>query len=158
MRFSTRSWSLSLLSGVLATAFLTATPLVAQRPRPEAVGSMSDLMSKILYPASDSILYIESRTPENDFQWNQLVANAMLVAESANLLMMPSRAVDQGQWMRDTKLMLDVGKKAYKAALERDVPALIALNEEMIQSCVVCHKRYRPDYGKNYKKFPPPPP
>ena len=66
MRFSTRSWSLSLLSGVLATAFLATTALVAQRPRPEAVGSMSDLMSKILYPASDSILYIESRTPEND--------------------------------------------------------------------------------------------
>ena len=158
MKFSTRSWSLSLFCGLLATSFLAPSGIEAQRPRPEAVGSMADLMSKVLYPASDSILYIETRTPENEAQWNQLVANAMLVAESANLLMMPTRAVDQGQWMRDTKLMLDAGKKAYKAAVERDVPALIALNEEMIQSCVVCHKRYREDYGKDYKKFPPPAP
>lgn len=113
-------------------------------------------MAKLIYPASDSILYIESRTPETQVEWNQLVANALIVAESANLLMMPSRARDQGQWMRDTKLMLDVGKKAYEAALEKDLQALIDLNEEMIQSCMVCHKRYRPDYGKNYKKFPPP--
>lgn len=118
---------------------------------------MGDLMVKFLYPASDSILYIETRTPGTDFEWNQLAGNALLVAETANLLMMPSRALDQGQWMRDTKLMLDVGKKAYEAALQKDLQALIALNEEMIQSCVVCHKRYRPDYGKDYKKFPPPP-
>ena len=152
MRLSMKSGSLLLLLGLLA-----APTLQAQRPRPEAVGSMGDLMVKFLYPASDSILYIETRTPETDFEWNQLAGNALLVAETANLLMMPSRAEDQGQWMRDTKLMLDVGKKAYEAALEKDLQALIALNAEMIQSCVVCHRHYRPNYGRGYKKFPPPP-
>ena len=142
---------LLLVSGLLSTATVEA-----QRPRPQSVGTMSDLMAKLIYPASDSILYIESRTPETQVQWNQLAASALIVAESANLLMMPSRALDQGQWMRDTKLMLDVGKKAYEAALEKDLQALIDLNEEMIQSCMVCHKRYRPEYGKDYKKFPPP--
>ena len=146
MRFS----ALLLLSGLLATSGLEA-----QRPRPQAVGSMSDLMVKLIYPASDAILYIESRTPENQAEWNELAGNALLVAESANLLMMPSRAPDQGQWMRDTQRMLDGGTKAYEAALEKDLQTLIDLNEEMIQSCVVCHKRYRSDYGKNYKKFPP---
>ena len=140
---------------VFLSAMLATTGLEAQRPRPQAVGSMSDLMAKLIYPASDAILYIESRTPEKEYEWNELIANTLIVAESANLLMMPSRALDQGQWMRDTKLMLDVGKKAYEAALEKDLQALIDLNEEMIQSCMVCHKRYRPDYGKDYKKFPP---
>jgi hypothetical protein len=146
-----RFFALLLLSGLLSTPALEA-----QRPRPQSVGTMSDLMAKLIYPASDSILYIESRTPETQVEWNQLVANSLIVAESANLLMMPSRALDQGQWMRDTKLMLDVGKKAYKAALEKDLPTLISLNEEMIVSCRTCHLHYRPEYGKNYKKFPPP--
>ena len=146
-----RFFALLLLSGLLSTPALEA-----QRPRPQSIGTMSDLMAKLIYPASDSILYIESRTPETQVEWNQLVANSLIVAESANLLMMPSRALDQGQWMRDTKLMLDVGKKAYKAALEKDLPTLISLNEEMIFSCRTCHVHYRPEYGKNYKKFPSP--
>ena len=128
----------------------------AQPPRPQPVGTMSDLMAKLLYPASDAILYIESRTPEKEYEWNELAGNALIIAEFANLLMMPGRAVDQGQWLRDAKLMLDVGRKAYEAALIKDLPTLIALNEEMVASCRTCHIHYRPNYGRNYKKFPPP--
>lgn len=147
MRFSV----VMILLGLLATSGVQAQP-----PRPEPVGTMSDLMAKLLYPASDAILYIESRTPEKEYEWNELVGNAMIVAEFANLLMLPGRALDQGQWLRDSKLMLEVGRKAYEAALEKDLQTLIGLNEEMIASCQTCHIHYRPDYGKNYKKFPPP--
>jgi len=147
MRFSV----VMILLGLLATSGVRAQP-----PRPEPVGTMSDLMAKLLYPASDAILYIESRTPEKEYEWNELVGNAMIVAEFANLLMLPGRALDQGQWLRDSKLMLDVGRKAYEAALEKDLQTLIGLNEEMIASCQTCHIHYRPDYGKDYKKFPPP--
>ncbi len=141
---------------LLLLALLATSGVHAQPPRPEPVGTMSDLMAKLLYPASDAILYIESRTPEKEYEWNELVGNAMIVAEFANLLMLPGRALDQGQWLRDSKLMLDVGRKAYEAALEKDLQTLIGLNEEMIASCQTCHIHYRPDYGKDYKKFPPP--
>ena len=125
-------------------------------PEPQPIGSMSDLMVKLMYPASDAIIYVESRAPTNDFEWNQLQAQALLLAESANLIMMPSRVVgDSDQWMRDARLMFEAGAAAYEAALDHDLDALIALNVYM--SCVVCHKRTRPDYGRNYKRFEDPP-
>ncbi len=127
-------------------------------PEPAPVGTMSELMIKLLYPASDAILYVESRAPTNDVEWNELQAQALLLAESANLIMMPSRVVgDRDEWMRDARLMFDAGVAAWEAALERDLEALVALNEQVYMSCVVCHRRTRPDYGKNYKRFEDPP-
>ena len=127
-------------------------------PEPEPIGTMSELMIKLMYPASDAILYVESRAPTNEVEWNELQARALLLAESANLIMMPSRVVgDRDEWMRDARLMFDAGAAAYEAALDQDLDALIALNEQVYMSCVVCHKRTRPDYGKNYKRFEDPP-
>ncbi|MCY3928286.1 MAG: hypothetical protein OXG81_08420 [Acidobacteria bacterium] len=123
-------------------------------PEPMPIGTMSELMIKLMYPASDAILYVESRAPTNEVEWNELQAQALLLAESANLIMMPSRVVgDRDEWMRDARLMFDAGAAAYEAALDQDLEALIALNEQVYMSCVVCHRRTRPDYGKNYKRF-----
>ncbi len=127
-------------------------------PEPEPIGTMSELMIKLMYPASDAILYVESRAPTNEVEWNELQAQALILAESANLIMMPSRVVgDRDEWMRDARLMFDAGAAAYEAALEHDLDALIALNEQVYMSCVVCHRRTRPDYGRNYKRFEDPP-
>ena len=94
------------LAAALAAALVqTASP----RPPTRNVGTMSDLMVKIIYPASDALFYIESRTPKTDSEWAALEGQALMVAESANLLMMPGRARDQKQWMADAKLMLDAG-------------------------------------------------
>ena len=112
------------------------------------VGSMSDLMVKIIYPTSDALFYIESRTPKTDAEWTALEGQALMLAESANLLMMPGRARDQKQWMADATLMLDAGAAALKAAKARNVEGISALNEQLLESCTSCHKHYRSNYGK----------
>jgi hypothetical protein len=117
-------------------------------PVPRQVGTMSELMVKIIYPASDAILYISTRTPTDEAGWTVLQGQALMLAESANLLMSPIHAWDQDRWMRDAKLMLDAGEAAYEAALAKDVDALAELNDAVYQSCVTCHLHYRPDYGK----------
>lgn len=140
------------ITALLLPLLLTAAPAAAQDdappPEPFPIGSMSELMVKIIYPASDAILYITSRTPTNEQEWNVLQGQALMLAESANLLMMPGRAYDDDQWMKDSELMLDAGMKAFDAAMAQDVDALADLNDAVYQSCVVCHKHYRPDYGK----------
>jgi hypothetical protein len=112
------------------------------------VGSMSDLMVKIIYPTSDAIFYIESRTPATEAEWNVLEGQALMLAETANLLMMPGRARDQQQWMADAKLMLDAGASAVKAVKSKNVEAISALSDQLLESCTSCHKHYRPNYGK----------
>src|SRR5215471_4853460 len=133
-------------AGVLAAAAVMALQS-APAPRAKPVGTMSELMTKIIYPASDAVLYISTRTPTNDAEWKDLELKSLMLAESANLLMMPGRARDQDRWMDDAKLMLDAAAAAYKAAKVRDVPALEALNDPLYVSCVTCHKHYRPNYG-----------
>jgi cytochrome c556 len=65
--------------------------------------------------------------------------------------MLRSRARDQADWMKDAKLLVDVGNAAYKAAQSKDANALAALAGAVDASCTTCHKQFRPNV------FPPNP-
>src|SRR5918995_263951 len=124
------------LTAALAAALAQAA---STRPPTRNVGTMSDLMVKIIYPASDALFYIESRTPKTDSEWTALEAQALMVAESANLLMMPGRARDQKQWMADARLMLDVGAEAEAAAQGKKDEALVPPNGRPWGWWTPCH-------------------
>jgi len=145
-----KTFALVFLVGATAMAQAPAAPRQAatERPPTRNVGTMSDLMVKIIYPASDALFYIESRAPKSDAEWTVLEGQALMVAESANLLMLPGRARDQKQWMADATLMLDAGAAAVKAAKTRNVEAIVALSDQLMESCTSCHKNYRPGYGR----------
>ena len=109
---------------------------------------MSELMVHLIYPTSDAIFYISSRTPKTDSEWSAFQAQALTLAESANLLMMPGRARTQGSWMKDSRLMLDAAAGAFTAAKAKDVAGIEAVSDQLLESCTSCHKAYRPNYGK----------
>jgi len=88
-------------------------------------------MVKIIYPTSDALFYIESRTPKDEAEWNAFEGQMLMLAESANLLMMPGRARDQKQWMADSKLLLDAGALAVKAAKTKNVESISALSDQL---------------------------
>ena len=111
------------------------------------IGSMSELMVHLIYTTSDAIFYILTRTPTSTAEWGTLEGQSLMLAESANLLMMPSRARGREQWIMDAQLLLDVGEAALRAAQDRDVEALSELNEQLYQSCITCHQHFRPGYG-----------
>lgn len=105
-------------------------------------------MVHVIRPASDAVFYITSRTPTTEAEWGVLQAQTLMLAESGHLLLMPARVRGRAQWLKDAELMLEAGRKAFVAAKAKDVAALEALNDEMYQSCVVCHEHFRPGYGK----------
>jgi hypothetical protein len=140
---------------LLAACASSPAPPAADDPAPPAgasfarrVGTMSELMVDFIYPASDAVFYIATRVPTTSEEWAVLQGQTLMLAESANLLMMPDRARDQGRWMEDARLMLEAGEEAYRAAKDRDVAALEALSDPLYESCVTCHRDYRPDYGR----------
>src|SRR3954447_18325136 len=120
----------------------------AAAPPTQPASTMSELMIRIIYPASDAIFYITTREPKTEAEWGELQGKALAVAESANLLMMPGRARDQDRWMDDARLMLDAGRAAFRAAKTRDVAAVAALNDQLYTSCTSCHQHYRSNYGR----------
>lgn len=125
---------------------LIASAAIAQAPSYQPVGSMSQLMVNIIYPTSDALFYIERTPPKTDVDWNLIANQALMLAESGNLLMMPGRARDQGNWMTDAKMLVDVGSAAYKLAQAKNMDGILALNDQLTASCVVCHDQYRKDY------------
>ena len=147
-----------LACAALAQALAAQTPPAptppAQDPGAEAVramrrvGSMSQLMVHLIYPTSDAVFYIETRTPTTQAEWGELEAKTLMLAESANLLLMPDRIREpEEQWISDATLLLQVGRAALRETRNRDVPALAGLNAQLYESCVSCHSHYRGGYG-----------
>ena len=110
-------------------------------------GTVSDLMVKTIYPASDAIFYVETRTPATGADWTALQRTAEALVAAADELMRPNRARGREQWIADGRLLADVGAAAVAAARQHDVAALASLNGRLYQSCVQCHQHYRAGYG-----------
>ncbi len=112
------------------------------------IGSMSDLMVHLIYPTSDAVFYIQTRTPTTDAEWGQLEAKILTFGEAANLLLMPVRIREpEAEWISDAILLLEVGRAALRATRNRDVEALANLNDQLYRSCVSCHSHFRGGYG-----------
>ena len=134
---------------LLVTVGCEPTP----KPPPfSATADVRQLMASILEPAaelywdavgtivdSSGVTAIHPRTPE---AWDAVRNSAFVVAESGNLLMMPPRARDQGEWMRLSVAMIEAGKKAIKAAEARDTAAVFNVGAELYETCTACHASY----------------
>jgi hypothetical protein len=112
----------------------------------QPVATMRQLMVDVIHPASNEVLLSINRGgPRDEKEWADMRRASMTLAESGNLLMMPSRARDQGDWMKYSRLLVDAGSAAYKAAQAKDAAALAAVAEPLDASCTICHKQYRPN-------------
>jgi len=135
----------------LAWIFLTGVAMAqapSQPPAFQQVGTMSQLMVNIIYPASDAIFYIDRKPPSTQAEWAALSNQALMLAESGNLLMMPGRARDQGNWIKQSKLMIDAAAAAFKAARAKNIEGIRAVSDALNESCIACHRSYRADYPK----------
>ena len=110
-----RSVVMPVIAGVV---LMVAVAMAQEASQPaqtfRAVGTMSQLMIDIIYPTSDAIFYVDRDPPKSSKQWNDLAAQALTLAESGNLLLMEGRARDQKNWVLDSKMMIDLGAKAFK--------------------------------------------
>jgi len=109
------------------------------------VASVKQLMLDLIHPSSNDILLAINRGAKSDSEWAAVRRAAVTLAESGNLLMMRARVRDQGDWMKDAKLLVDVGNAVYKAAQTKDSNALAALAPALDASCTTCHQHYRPN-------------
>jgi len=110
------------------------------------VASVKQLMLDLIHPSSNDILLAINRGgPKSEVEWAAVRRAAVTLAESGNLLMLPGRKRDQGDWVKDAKLLVDAGNTAYKAAQAKDNSALAAVAGALDASCTTCHKQYRPN-------------
>lgn len=117
--------------------------LAAESASPQALASMSELMTRVIQPTSDAVFYVSRTPPESDEDWRRLENQTLMLAESANLLLIPGYVRDQPQWFTDTLLMREASVAAYNAARNRDLMALEDLNGALYESCESCHNATR---------------
>ena len=128
---------------VVALILLIMIPAAAQSPPFMPVATINEIMDAITLPYSDALLYIQRNPPQNDRDWETLQMQALMLAESGNLLMMKNRAKNQGEWMKDARMLVDAGIAAVKATRAKDINAVLALNEQIVNSCITCHRKFR---------------
>jgi hypothetical protein len=122
---------------------LLVSPAVAQSPPFKPVATINEIMDAITLPYSDALLYIQRNPPKTDWDWQMLQLQALMLAESGNLLMMKDRAKNQGEWMKDARMLVDAGMAAVKATRAKDIDAVLALNDQIVSSCITCHRTFR---------------
>jgi hypothetical protein len=148
-----RSLAVRLIMAAVLVALVLTTAATAQAPTTfQPVGNMSQLMIDIVYPTSDALFYVDRDPPKNQHEWSLLRGQALMLAESGNLIMMAGRARDQENWIKYSKTMIDLGTTAFKAAQAKDLDGIRALNDPLNDVCVNCHLQYRPGYHRR----PPP--
>jgi hypothetical protein len=101
---------------LLAAGALAQAPPAPVGPTLQSVGTMKELMLDVIYPTSNEIFYVSSNEQKTEKDWISLRRNALMLAESANVMMAENRARDKDQWMKDARLLWEVGNKAYIAA------------------------------------------
>src|ERR1700688_3257279 len=111
-----RVWIGLICAIALAGGFSIRTIAFAQSPSETfpPVATVRQLMLDLIHPSSNDILLAIFRGgPKDEKEWAAVRRSAMTLAESGNLLMMQGRARDEGDWMKDAKLLVDVGNSAY---------------------------------------------
>ena len=133
----------------LAAALLSACSYAP--PPYEPVADVRQIMEWILDPAADgiwdsagTIITAEGRTelaPTTDAGWDDVRRHATILAEAANLLMLPGRAAGP-DWIAYAQALRTTGRQALAAAEARDADALFDAGGQLYQACVACHTQY----------------
>lgn len=156
------SWSLAVSAALFISGI--AFIIAAARSTPEAaetapvvqtspVASIKHIMNGVTGPAAN-VIYgsvgsvisargIEETAPKNDEEWAVVANNAAMVAESGNLLMMPGRAIDNGDWMKFAQEMVKQATAALKAAEAQDKDGILTAGGYLNLTCDECHARYQ---------------
>src|SRR5262249_56625640 len=85
----------------------------------------------------------EEKVPHTDEEWQTVGNDAAALVESGNLLLMKGRRVDDGEWIRMSKAMIDAGQVVLRAAQAGRPDKVLEAGEALNVSCDTCHQRYQ---------------
>jgi hypothetical protein len=137
------------LAGFLGCAFVAGC---SRGPSLEPVATIEQIMETTIEPVSNAVFDAAvwengervggPKTPDD---WKMVQANALMLAETSNLLLMPGRAKDQVGWVIRTQAMKDAAIEAAKAAERKDTEAIFNAGTHIYQACTGCHLQYMPN-------------
>jgi hypothetical protein len=142
---------------LLLTVSCTSTPAAPAMPPFQTTANMKDLMLNVLDPAADGIwesvgtIMTQEGTfekfPATDDEWAVVRMHAIQLAESGNLLMLPSRSGGSAEWIVQAKALIDASNHAIRTIDARDKDALFTVGGDIYDVCTNCHKQFAQQIG-----------
>ena len=149
-------------------ATTVAKPAAAQQP----YATLAQMMRAIPFPSSNIIFDTQTEDPGKaatkkpgeatshgataSFSgvyggWQAVENNALAIAETANLLLVPGRLCENGRpapidnedFKKFAAGLADAGKAAYKAAQSKNLDAMVDVSGTVSDACAACHEVYR---------------
>lgn len=133
--------------------------------------NLNQLMRAVMFPNSNIIFTVQTHDPaekkkaandDSGFNWSQWGSDlytgwdivdyaSLALAESAPLMLTPGRTCQNGkpvpvndpEWIRLTKEMADVGRRAYRASQTRNQEKVSDISGDVADACLNCHQVYR---------------
>ena len=130
-----------------------AAPAADSAPAITPVATIKQVMGGITAPAAAAVYNsvgtvisaegIKDTAPQNDAEWAALANQAAALVESGNLLLVPGRAIDNGDWVKMTHDFIDKSKRAITAAEAKSTEGILSAGSEINTTCDNCHARYQ---------------
>ncbi|MGC4029515.1 MAG: hypothetical protein QM696_11620 [Steroidobacteraceae bacterium] len=128
----------------LVLAGCSARESAPPAPALESYATARQVMLGLTIPATDVIWGVANEMPADDAAWERVVANALMVAESGNLLLTGPRNPQQADWTQMVQEMIKHARAAAAAAEKHDVDGVAAAGDELYNACDSCHNKYMP--------------
>jgi hypothetical protein len=133
---------------VLSMVFtLWTVPMHAQprpQPRLDAVAETRLLMEGLAMPNFQGINRHLRKAPAEHEAWVFIRGQALLIAETGNLLMLrPPRNPGERAWMANAIELRDRATLLARAAADKDYPRSKVLLLELAHTCDRCHQTFR---------------
>lgn len=117
-----------------------------------ALATVKQLMAGMIQPSAehvwDSISVtvsdkgVEERQPRTDEEWAQVETSAVMLVESATLLLEGNRDPGGDVWSRAAKNMAEASALTAKAAKAHNKDDVFKLGETIYRACTDCHATY----------------
>jgi hypothetical protein len=144
---------LSGIGFIIASARAVRAAPVAQAPLTMPVASVKQIMKAIVGPAAGKVFGAvgttvtragtEEKAPRNDQEWEDVGNSAAALVESGNLMLMGSRVVDKGEWVKMSQALIDASKVSLEATRTKNAQLLLDSGEALYLSCDNCHRKYQ---------------
>lgn len=138
------------IAGLGALAIMALTPAFGQQGFQSPV-SINEIMVLLIDHNSHAIWDVASDAPDNSDDWHLLEHSALALAASGNLTNMGGTGpnddawVAEAEWQAYSQAMANAGMAALEAVRARNVEALLSAGDDLLNSCLGCHRQYKPE-------------
>jgi hypothetical protein len=152
------------LAGCIGVAGLGLLASCGPKPTYDTTLPVSEVMAHIVDPAAwqvwhssgtvDTLDGPKSLAPTTDEGWLSAESGSAAIAEAGNLLQLPGRARDDGDWLKYARALTAAGLASKAAAEAKDPQKMYVTGAQIYQVCTDCHAKYYLPYVPKDASWP----